>query len=64
MGNNNGVPELRVEDVEALVRTSGRTEDQVRDSFNKFLEDHPKGEIDREGFQFLMGEALPEKDAQ
>ena len=64
MGNNNGKPQLMEEDVQALMKTSGRTEEQVRDSFNRFLEDHPEGKIDKEGFQFLMGEALPAKDAK
>ena len=64
MGGTNGKPELREEDVQALMRTSGRTEEQVRDSFNRFLEDHPEGEINKEGFQLLMGEALPQRDAK
>lgn len=64
MGNSNGKPELMEEDVQALMKSSGRTEEQVRDSFNRFLKDHPEGKIDQAGFQFLMGEALPEKDAK
>ena len=64
MGTANGKPELREEDVQALMRTSNKTEAQVKDSFNRFLEDHPEGKIDQEGFQFLMGEALPAKDAK
>lgn len=63
MGTTNGKPELREEDVQALMRTSNKTEAQVRDSFNRFLEDHPTGEIDQEGFKDLMKEALPAKDA-
>ena len=64
MGTANGKPELREEDVQALMRTSNKTEAQVKDSFNRFLEDHPTGEIDHEGFKDLMREALPAKDAK
>ena len=64
MGTANGKPELREEDVQALMRTSNKTEAQVKDSFNRFLEDHPTGEIDQEGFKDLMREALPAKDAK
>ena len=63
MGNVEGKYVLRDEDVEALVKTSGRTEKQVRDSFNKFLVDHPTGRIDPAAFSSLMSEALPSKDA-
>ena len=63
MGNVEGKYVLRDEDVEALVKTSGRTEKQVRDSFDKFLVDHPTGRIDPAAFSSLMSEALPSKDA-
>ena len=52
------------EDVQALMKSSSWTEEQVRDSFSRFLEDHPGGKIDKKGFQLLMGEALPLKDAK
>ena len=63
MGNVEGKYVLRDEDVEALVKTSGRTEKQVRDSFDKFLVDHPTDRIDPAAFSSLMSEALPSKDA-
>ena len=64
MDNTNGKPELRQEDLQALMSTSKRSEAQVRDAFNRFLEHYPGGKIDQDGFQFLMGEVLPEKDAE
>merc|ERR1712076_243145 len=49
MGNKNGVPVLRDEDVAALVKSSGMEEAQVRESFKDFRE--------------MMAKAMPKKDA-
>merc|ERR1712076_182195 len=45
MGNKNGVPVLRDEDVAALVKSSGMEEAQVRESFEAFKEQHPNGKM-------------------
>jgi len=63
MGNNNGVPVLRDEDVTALCNTSGLEEKQVRNAFTSFVEQHPDGKMKPKDFSLMMGLALPKKDA-
>merc|ERR1712055_501769 len=63
MGNKNGVPVLRDEDVAALVKSSGMEEAQVRESFEAFKEQHPNGKMKPKDFREMMAEAMPKKDA-
>ena len=63
MGNKSGKPVLREEDIGALSQTSGLSEDQVRDTFNTFIADHPNGKLMPKDFRQMMQKALPKKDA-
>ena len=63
MGNKSGTPVLREEDIAALSQTSGLREDQVRQTFNSFIADHPNGKLLPKDFRQMMKKALPKKDA-
>merc|ERR1712055_680798 len=63
MGNKNGTPVLRDEDVAALSETSGLEPVQVREAFNGFIEEHPKGRMKPKDFSEMMTKAMPKKDA-
>merc|ERR1712076_84005 len=63
MGNKNGVPVLRDEDVASLSKTSGLEPMQVREAFNAFVEEHPKGKMKPKDFREMMAKAMPKKDA-
>ena len=80
MGNQNGTPVLRQEDIESLQASSQLTEEQVgvsyklctflqiflqiRDAFNNFMKEHPNGKINKAAFAQMMGKAMPDKDAK
>jgi len=61
MGNKNGTFELTDEDVATFVNSSGKSEDEIRESFNKFKEEHPTGKINKKDFSKVMKEVLPKK---
>jgi len=63
MGNKNGVPVLRDQDVVALSKSSGLDEVQVKEAFNAFLVEHPKGKMKPKDFSEMMTKAMPKKDA-
>lgn len=63
MGSKNGKPVLRDEDVEDLARSSGLTEDEVREHYNAFIAEHPNGKMKKKDFRDMMNKALPKKDA-
>merc|ERR1712002_137581 len=65
MGNRNGSPSpiLRPEDVSALSATSGLTEEQIREDFHNFLEEHPEGKVKPKLFRDMLTKAMPRKDA-
>jgi len=63
MGNKNGTPVLRDEDVVMLSKSSGLDEVQVREAFNAFIEEHPNGKMKPKDFREMMAKALPKKDA-
>merc|ERR1712115_523725 len=63
MGNKNGTPVLRDEDVAALSEPSGLEPVQVREAFNGFIEEHPKGRMKPKDFNEMMTKAMPKKDA-
>ena len=52
---------LKKEDIAALVATSGKTEQEIKESFFAFLKDHPSGKINQEEFKELLKQALPKK---
>lgn len=54
MGNKNGVPVLRDQDVVALSKSSGLDEVQVKEAFNAFLVEHPKGKMKPKDFSEMM----------
>ena len=63
MGAGNGKPVLRDEDVNILTKSSGLTEQQVRETFDTFIVEHPDGKFDKKEFSAMMQKALPKKDA-
>ena len=63
MGNKNGVPVLRDQDVASLSKSSGLDETQVKEAFNAFLVEHPKGKMKPKDFSEMMTKAMPKKDA-
>merc|ERR1712126_664520 len=63
MGNNNGTPVLREEDIEALTKTSGLDRTQVKNAFKEFVDEHPKGKMKPKDFRKMWSLAMPEKDA-
>merc|ERR1712179_467359 len=62
MGNKNGTPVLRDEDVAALSKTSGLEPMQVREAFKTFVDEHPTGKMKPKDFN-EMSKAMPKKDA-
>merc|ERR1711953_891615 len=64
MGNKNGTPVLRQEDIEVLCNSSGLEESQVRECFDSFVEAHPNGRMKKGDFREMMEKALPKKDAK
>ena len=52
---------LKKEDIAALVATSGKTEQEIKESFFAFLKDHPSGKINQDEFKELLKQALPKK---
>merc|ERR1711890_95134 len=62
-GNKNGVPVLRDEDVVALSKSSGLDEVQVKEAFNAFIEEHPKGKMKPKEVREMMAKAMPKKDS-
>merc|ERR1712129_548337 len=61
MGNKNGVPVLRDEDVAALVKSSGMEEAQVKESFEAFKEQHPNGKMKPKDFREMMAKSCPRR---
>ena len=63
MGSKNGKPVLRDEDVSEIVKTSGMTEERVREAFENFVKEHPNGKMKPKAFREMMLFAMPKKDA-
>merc|ERR1712179_83818 len=63
MGNKNGTPVLREQDIAALSKSSGMDEAQVKENFAAFLESHPNGKMKPKDFSEMMTKAMPKKDA-
>merc|ERR1711934_1225886 len=63
MGNKNGRPVLRDQDVANFIKTSGLDEVQVREAFKCFMNDHPKGTMKHADFNEMIKRALPSVDA-
>ena len=53
MGNKNGKPVLRDEDLANFTKTSGLDEVRVKEAFNGFMNDHPNGTMKMEEFIIL-----------
>ena len=62
MGSNNGKPEFRDEDIEALSKSSGMSKEEVKKAFDSFIEEHPNGKMKKGDFSKMMALALPQKD--
>merc|ERR1712210_185188 len=63
MGNKNGTPVLREQDIAALSKSSGMDEAQVKEHFDAFVAEHPDGKMRPKDFREMMQKALPAKDA-
>jgi len=63
MGNKNGKPELRPQDIEDLKKSSGMTEEQVKETFQAFVAEHPNGRMKPKDFREMVAKAMPKKDA-
>merc|ERR1711892_1600456 len=63
MGSKNGKPELREEDITTLSKSSGLDEVQVKEHFERFVEEHPEGRMKKKDFREMMEKALPKSDA-
>merc|ERR1739844_210336 len=64
MGNKNGTPVLREQDIAALSKSSGMDEAQVKEHFAAFLESHNDGYIDFVEFMLIfhiMSDGTPEE---
>jgi len=63
MGSKQGKPVLREEDITTLCKSSGLDEAQVKEHFEKFVEEHPEGRMKKKDFREMMQKALPSSDA-
>ena len=64
MGNKNGVPVLRDEDIQFLKESSGMDENQIKQDFEKFIKDHKNGKMDKASFTKMLDKALPGKKSE
>merc|ERR1711936_1487454 len=64
MGGKQSTPELRPEDLAALVKSTGLEEDQVRNCFDEFVKENPNGKIKKSNFRKTMKQAIQEKEAR
>jgi len=51
MGMKNGKPELKDEDAAAIAEKSGLSTEQIKEDFNNFIKDHPKGKLNKKDFK-------------
>merc|ERR1739846_188841 len=63
MGNKNGTPVLRDEDVVALSQSSGMSQEEVKDAFNAFVAEHPNGKMKPKEFREMVAKTMPKSDA-
>ena len=52
---------LSDQDIEAMMVASGRSELEIRDSFEQFKEEHPNGKMNLEEFKTCLKDAIPKK---
>ena len=64
MGSSNGKPVLRDDDVEAIMKTSGMSEDQVRRDFDIFVKQYPTGAMKPTVFKQMVYKMLPISEAE
>merc|ERR1712210_129681 len=57
MGNKNGTPVLREQDIAALSKSSGMDEAQVKEHFAAFLESHPNGKMKPKEFKEMVAKS-------
>merc|ERR1712002_361 len=63
MGSKQGKPVLREEDIATLCKSSGLDEAQVKEHFERFVEEHPEGRMKKKDFREMMQKALPSSEA-
>merc|ERR1711915_663698 len=63
MGSKNGKPVLREEDVAALSKSSGLSPEEVKETYQSFLKEHPNGRLKPKDFHEMMWKAVPKKEA-
>lgn len=54
MGNQQGTPVLRQEDIDILSRSSGLDEAKVREGYDNFVDQHPDGKMGKGEFRDMM----------
>merc|ERR1712200_93057 len=62
MGNKNGTPVLREQDIAALSKSSGMDAAQVKEHFAAFLESHPNGKMKPKEFREMVEKTMPKSD--
>lgn len=62
MGAKNGKPVLRKEDIASFAKSTGLSEDQIKQTFNEFINDHPNGKISKDEFGATMKKVIPDSD--
>merc|ERR550534_3514112 len=63
MGNKNGTPVLREQDIAALSKSGGMDAAQVKEHFNAFLTAHPNGKMKPKEFREMVEKTMPKSDA-
>lgn len=60
MGQSHGKKDLTPEEFEQLVRTTGFSNAEVHDFYEKFKKDFPKGFVDKKGFKAIYATMFPQ----
>merc|ERR1712060_524793 len=63
MGNKNGTPVPREQDIAALSKTSGLDVPQVKEAFEAFVKEHPNGKMKPKEFREMVEKTMPKSDA-
>lgn len=62
MGSKNSKPELNEENLAKLCKTSGLSEEEVREQFDAFVAQHPDGRLKKNEFGKMLEKAMPGQD--
>jgi len=64
MGCVNGKNVLLEDDIQFLVKYTDLKEEQVKEHYEKFIANHPKGKMDKKSFTDMMNLCYPEADKE